>query len=225
MQESLLVIPGTPAAIDVELDPVACRIGCRSAQGTEQVRVQLGNARNPIVEDRRAVGDCTVSLAKPKATGGGGTAGLTQPARPLTSEDVNGCCHRGGRGRPPLRAEGSDRRDDDQEAGDPGRANPEPARRCSCSLGVGHAAIEGSVVLPARMRFSIRRRYVPARSIGACACCLSRTSTEHALRGYDAVRLASALHLEGDDIVLATWDNALNSAACATGQLIANDTG
>jgi hypothetical protein len=33
------------------------------------------------------------------------------------------------------------------------------------------------------------------------------------------------LHLEGDDILLATWDNALNSEARATGQLIANDTG
>jgi uncharacterized protein len=50
-------------------------------------------------------------------------------------------------------------------------------------------------------------------------------ATQHALRGYDAVHLACALHLEGDDILLATWDNALNSAARATGQLIANDTG
>jgi len=50
-------------------------------------------------------------------------------------------------------------------------------------------------------------------------------ATEHALRGYDAVHLACALHLEGDDILLATWDNALNSAARATGQLIANDIG
>jgi predicted nucleic acid-binding protein len=48
---------------------------------------------------------------------------------------------------------------------------------------------------------------------------------QHALRGYDAVHLACALQLEGDDILLATWDNALNSAARATGQLIANDTG
>ena len=31
--------------------------------------------------------------------------------------------------------------------------------------------------------------------------------------------------LEGDDVLLATWDNDLNSAARATGQLIANDTG
>jgi predicted nucleic acid-binding protein len=50
-------------------------------------------------------------------------------------------------------------------------------------------------------------------------------AAEHALRGYDAVHLACALHLEGDDILLATWDNTLNSAARATGQLIANDTG
>jgi predicted nucleic acid-binding protein len=50
-------------------------------------------------------------------------------------------------------------------------------------------------------------------------------ATQHALRGYDAVHLACALHLAGDDILLATWDNALNSAARATGRLIANDTG
>jgi len=50
-------------------------------------------------------------------------------------------------------------------------------------------------------------------------------ASEHALRGYDAVHLACALHLEGGDILLATWDAALNSAARATGQLIANDMG
>ena len=50
-------------------------------------------------------------------------------------------------------------------------------------------------------------------------------ASQHALRGYDAVHLACALHVEGDDVLLATWDNALNSAARATGQLIANDTG
>jgi uncharacterized protein len=57
-----------------------------------------------------------------------------------------------------------------------------------------------------------------ARQAGALAA-------QHALRGYDAVHLACALHLEGDDILLATWDNALNAAARATGELIANDTG
>jgi predicted nucleic acid-binding protein len=50
-------------------------------------------------------------------------------------------------------------------------------------------------------------------------------ASEHALRGYDAVHLACALHVESDDVLLATWDKALNSAARATGQLIANDTG
>jgi predicted nucleic acid-binding protein len=49
-------------------------------------------------------------------------------------------------------------------------------------------------------------------------------ATQHALRGYDAVHLACALDLEGDDILLATWDNAFNTAARATGQLIANET-
>ena len=50
-------------------------------------------------------------------------------------------------------------------------------------------------------------------------------ASQHALRGYDAIHLACALNVEGDDVLLATWDNALNSAARATGQLIANDTG
>ena len=50
-------------------------------------------------------------------------------------------------------------------------------------------------------------------------------TSQHALRGYDAVHLACALNVDGDDVLLATWDNDLNSAARATGQLIANDTG
>jgi uncharacterized protein len=48
-------------------------------------------------------------------------------------------------------------------------------------------------------------------------------AAEHGLRGYDAVHLACALHLKGDDILLATWDSALNAAARATGRLLAND--
>ena len=50
-------------------------------------------------------------------------------------------------------------------------------------------------------------------------------AARHALRGYDAVHLASALQVIGDDVVLATWDDALNSAARATGRLSANDIG
>jgi uncharacterized protein len=49
-------------------------------------------------------------------------------------------------------------------------------------------------------------------------------AAQHALRGYDAVHLACALQLHGDDTLLATWDHALNAAARATGQLLTNDT-
>src|SRR6476660_8557275 len=58
-----------------------------------------------------------------------------------------------------------DRRDDDQEAGDTDPANPDPTGRCSCWFAVGHASIQGSAVLPARMGFSICGRNTPARSI------------------------------------------------------------
>jgi uncharacterized protein len=46
---------------------------------------------------------------------------------------------------------------------------------------------------------------------------------QHALRGYDAVHLACALQLQGDDTLLATWDTALRAAALATGRLLTND--
>jgi predicted nucleic acid-binding protein len=49
-------------------------------------------------------------------------------------------------------------------------------------------------------------------------------AAQHALRGYDAVHLACALQLRGDDILLATWGTALNAAAHATGRLFANET-
>lgn len=39
------------------------------------------------------------------------------------------------------------------------------------------------------------------------------------------MHLACALHVQGDDILLATWDNALNAAAGATGRLITRDFG
>jgi uncharacterized protein len=48
-------------------------------------------------------------------------------------------------------------------------------------------------------------------------------AAQHALRGYDAVHLACALRLHGDDVLMATWDNALNTAARATGRLLVND--
>jgi hypothetical protein len=60
----LLVRPGTPATIDDELDAVVCGIGCCLAQGAEESWIKLGYTRNPVIEDRRAVRDGTISLAK-----------------------------------------------------------------------------------------------------------------------------------------------------------------
>ena len=60
----LLVLRGTPATIDEELDPVVRGIGCGLAQGTEESWIEVGYTRNLVIEDRRAVGDGTVGLAK-----------------------------------------------------------------------------------------------------------------------------------------------------------------
>ena len=60
----LLVLRRTPATVDDELDPVVRGIRCRLAQGTEQIGVEVGDTRNRVVEDRRAVGDGTAGLAK-----------------------------------------------------------------------------------------------------------------------------------------------------------------
>ena len=58
------MILGTPATRDVELDAVACGIRCGLAQGTEESWIEVGYTRNLVIEDRRAVGDDTVSFAK-----------------------------------------------------------------------------------------------------------------------------------------------------------------
>src|SRR3712207_8340692 len=42
---SFLVLRGTPAAIDEELDPVACSIRCGLAQGTEESWIKVGHGR------------------------------------------------------------------------------------------------------------------------------------------------------------------------------------
>ena len=60
----ILVLRGTPATIDEELDAGVRGIGCSLAQGTEQIGVEVGYTRILVIKDRRAVGDGTVSLAK-----------------------------------------------------------------------------------------------------------------------------------------------------------------
>lgn len=42
----------------------------------------------------------------------------------------------------------------------------------------------------------------------------------HALRGYDAVHLASAIAIEDPDLVVATWDRDLAAAVAARGRTV-----
>src|SRR4029450_1969155 len=63
-EELFLVLGRTPAAVDVELDPLTCSIRGGRAEGPEQSGVKSGDGRILVIEDRHAVGDHTVSLAE-----------------------------------------------------------------------------------------------------------------------------------------------------------------
>ena len=63
-KQLILVLRGTPATSDVELDPVVRGISCSLTQGTEESWIKVGYTRNLVIKDRRAVRDDTVSLAK-----------------------------------------------------------------------------------------------------------------------------------------------------------------
>mgnify|MGYP003288317424 FL=1 len=86
----ILVLRGTPATIDEELDPVVRGISCSLAQGTEQIGVEVGYTRNLVIKDRRAVGDGTVSLAKRTTVLTAKTTVLTAKTTVLTAKDVDG---------------------------------------------------------------------------------------------------------------------------------------
>jgi hypothetical protein len=90
MEELFLVLRGTPATIDEELDPVVCGISCSLAQGTEQIGVEVGYTRYLVIKDRRAVGDGTVSLAKRTTVLTAKTTVLTAKTTVLTAKDVDG---------------------------------------------------------------------------------------------------------------------------------------
>jgi hypothetical protein len=59
-----LVLPRTPTTVDEELDPVVRGIGCSPAQRPEESWIELGYTGNPVIKDRRAGGDGTVSYTK-----------------------------------------------------------------------------------------------------------------------------------------------------------------
>ena len=85
-----LVLPGTPAALDEEPDPVVRGSSCRPAQGTEERRVEFVHRRDVVIEDRRAIGDGTVSLAECTAVHSAkGAATLARRAEVLIGTDVN----------------------------------------------------------------------------------------------------------------------------------------
>ena len=52
-----------------------------------------------------------------------------------------------------------------------------------------------------------------ARSAGELA-------VEYALRGYDAMHLATALSIDDENLLLATWDQELAQAALNTGRAV-----
>jgi hypothetical protein len=82
----ILVLRGTPAAFDDELDPVVRGVGCSLAQGAEQIGVEVAYTRKLVVEDRRAVGDGTVSLAKVTTVPAGESTVLTGRTKVLTAK-------------------------------------------------------------------------------------------------------------------------------------------
>jgi hypothetical protein len=89
-KQLILVLRGTPAAIDEELDPVARGISCSLSQGTEEIGVEVGYTRNLVIKDRRAVGDGTVSLPKRTTVLTGKTRGLAGKTTVLSEKDVDG---------------------------------------------------------------------------------------------------------------------------------------
>jgi hypothetical protein len=93
MEQLLLILRGTPATIDEELDPVAGGISRSLAQGTEESGIEVGYGRELVIEDRRAVGHGTVSLAKRTtvlAVKAEGTVRRAKRTTVLAARDVGG---------------------------------------------------------------------------------------------------------------------------------------
>jgi hypothetical protein len=86
----LLVLRRAPATVDEELDAVVCGICCSLAQCAEESWVEVGYARNLVIEDRRAVGDGTIGLAKRNTMLTGKQSGsLARHTTVLTTRDVD----------------------------------------------------------------------------------------------------------------------------------------
>ena len=154
-EQVLLVRGGAPAAVDDEHDAVA-RGGNRSAaQSIDESGREVGDARNRVVEDRRASGDGAVGLAERPTVLSWRDGTLAGRATVVGARDVDRRCGGRGRGRQRLVDEGrGDRRDHHDQAGRTDPADPNTAGRSPCWFGGGDASIQGSAALPARVRFS-----------------------------------------------------------------------
>src|SRR4029077_9408805 len=79
-----------------------------------------------------------------------------------------------------------------------------PADRCPCCGGLTHAASQGSAVLSARMWFSIRRRYAPARSIESMRVLVVEDEPYMGEAIRDGLRLEAIAASQSD--AAAAWD-------------------
>ena len=80
-EQLILVLRGTPATVDEELDPVVSGIRRRFAQGLEQNGVEVGYAGIPVIKHGHAVGEDTVSL-------GNGTVNLGSRTTVVGARDL-----------------------------------------------------------------------------------------------------------------------------------------
>src|SRR5918996_2577717 len=93
LEQLLLVLRGTPATVDDDLHTGARGISCSLAQGTEEGWIEVGYGWKLVIEDRRVVGDGTVSLAEPTtvlAAKDERTVRLARRTTVLAARDVGG---------------------------------------------------------------------------------------------------------------------------------------
>jgi hypothetical protein len=86
----VLVLRGTPATIDEELDPVVRGIGCGLTQGTEQSWIEVSYTRYLVGKDRRAVGHGAVGLAERTTVLTAKTTVLTAKSGGRTAKNLAG---------------------------------------------------------------------------------------------------------------------------------------
>ena len=183
VEQLLLIRRGTPAAVDVELDPVAAGIRRRLAERTEQSWIKLGHGRVFVVENRHAVRDLAVGEAKRTAASCAWPGSAGTPAgrrREPVARRVSGLLARW------ADAVDGDEPDSERQPRTPTSAATtttgsrvdrvrRPAARCW--LVIGHACQSrqrGVASAYADFRYADDMR--PLSSIEPCACWSSRTS-------------------------------------------------